>query len=315
MFSMIKEIALDPCLFAQWPHHLALRDAFGVEKGRVISAFSKKWKGLVREEVNRLIAAELIGDNKGKSILAWLTVPFGTPETRMVTSAAAYDGNKPWHLNAEDNWPSFDAILSHREVTAENAVFADDEFEYLRHAKLSPETQRTIARQRGPIVNCAWPLLRDSKVVKLIEPHFNPHKARFCNVLEALLDRMHAEGSTVREIELHVRHPEDRDPADRDAPIFTHKELNNRLSRLLRKGWTLKVHLWTREREKMHPRYLLTDRGGIQIDHGWDEGEHPTESTPILLLTQQRWQQEMTRYQLGSPDFAMNPETDIVIID
>ncbi|HRJ07121.1 MAG TPA: hypothetical protein PK490_01220 [Prosthecobacter sp.] len=311
---MIKEIALDPCLFAQWQHYLALRDVFGVEKGRVISAFSKKWKGLVREEVNRLIAAELIGANKGKSILAWLTVPFGTTETRMVTSAAAYDGNKPWHLNAEDNWSSFDAILSHREVTSENAVLADDEYEYLRHPKLTPETQRTIARQRGPIVDCAWSLLRDSKVVKLVEPHFNPHKPRFLDVLEAMLDRLHTEGSSVREIELHVRHPEDKDPQGTTPPLFTVPELRSKLSPLLRSGWSLRVHLWRRGREKMHPRYLLTDRGGIQIDHGWDEGEHDTETTPILLLNRARWEQEMQRYQPCSQDFMMNPVTDIVHI-
>jgi hypothetical protein len=312
---MIKEIALDPCLFAQWQHHLALRDAFAVDKGRVIAAFPKKWRGHVREEVRRLEATGQIAPVKAKTLLNWLEIPVGSRDNRIVSSKANYDGNKAWHLNASDEWQAFGAILSHQEIETPNAILADEDQDYLRDPKFSTDTQRTIPRHRTSIIDSVWPLLSDSKVVKLIEPHFNPHKARFCNVLEALLDRMHAEGSTVREIELHVRHPEDRDPADRDAPIFTHKELKTKLSTLLRTGWTLKVHLWTRERERMHPRYLLTDRGGIQIDHGWDEGEHASETTPILLLTQQRWNQEMTRYQLGSPDFAMNPETDIVIID
>ena len=65
----------------------------------------------------------------------------------------------------------------------------------------------------------------------------------------------------------------------------------------------------------MHPRYLLTDRGGIQIDHGWDEGEYDTETTPIMLLSRTRWEQEMGRYRLGSADFEINPTTDIVIIE
>lgn len=311
---MIKEIALDPCLFAQWPHHLALREAFGVEKGRVISAFPKKWKGFVRDEVNRLIADGLIGDTKGKSILAWLTVPFGTTDARMVSCAALYDGNKPWHINATTHWQAFDAILSHREIGAENALIADDDHEYLRDPKFSADTQRTIQRKRQPIVECAWQLLRDSKMVRLIEPHFNPHKPRFRDVLEALLDRLHKEGSSIREIELHVKHPNDKDPQDPTPPIFTASELKGKLSPLLRSHWKLRVHLWTRGREKMHPRYLLTDRGGIQIDHGWDEGEYDTETTPILLLSRVRWEQEMARYQLGSADFFIDAKTDVIEI-
>lgn len=312
---MIKEIALDPCLFAQWQHYQVLRDAFGVEKGRVISAFPKKWRGHVREEVSRLEAVGEIGPVKAKTLRAWLEVAPGNRDHRIVANKANYDGTKPWHLNATDAWISFDAILSHQEIGVGNAIFADEDHEYLRDLRFSTDTQRTIQRKRGPIVECAWPLLRDSKTVRLIEPHFNPHKARFRDVLEALLDKLHTEGSPIREIELHVRHPEDKDPQDTTPPLFIVPELRSKLSPLLRSGWKLRVHLWTRGREKMHPRYLLTDRGGIQIDHGWDEGEYDTETTPILLLSHQRWQQEMTRYQLGSQDFAMNPETDMVIID
>jgi hypothetical protein len=314
---MIKEIALDPCLFAQWPHYLALRDAFGVEKGRVIANFPGKWKALVREEVNRLVAAKKIGEIKAESIIDWLSVPLGTRENRLVSNhaSARYDHNRRWQLNAEDAWQCYDASLSHEEIETVNAILADDDHEYLRDPKFSAETQRTIQRKRQPIVECAWQLLRDSKVVRLIEPHFNPHKPRFRDVLEALLDRLHKEGSSVREIELHVRHPEDKDPQDTSPPNFTISELKQQLSRLLRSGRSLRVHLWTRGREQMHPRYLLTDRGGIQIDHGWDEGRLDTETTPIMLLSRARWEQEMERYKLGSADFKINPATDIVIIE
>ena len=314
MPPMIKEIALDPCLFAQWPHHLALRDAFGVEKGRVISAFSKKWKGLVRDEVKRLVELEKIGPIKAESVIKWLEVAAGARDTRLVATKAAYDGNKAWNLNAEDEWQSFDAILSAKEIEAQNAILADEDHEYLRDPKFGAETQRTIQRRRGPMVECVWSLLRDSKVVKLVEPHFNPNKPRFRNVLEALLDRLHTEGASIREIELHVRHPEDRASNDLDPPSFTIPELRSKLSPLLRTDWGLRIHLWKRGREKMHPRYLLTDRGGIQIDHGWDEGEHPTETTPVLLLTQTRWAQEMARYQLGSADFKITPESDVIVV-
>lgn len=311
---MIKEIALDPCLFAQWQHHLALRDAFGVEKGRVISAFPKKWRGHVREEVNRLEAAGEIGPVKAKSLRTWLEVPMGSPDLRMVSSKASYDGTKAWQLNAADAWKSFDAILSHQEIETKNAIPADEDQEYLRDPKFSVETQRTIQRRCQPMIDCVWPLLRGSKVVKLVEPHFHPRIDRFVNVLAAMFDRLHAEGASIREIELHVRHPEDKEPQDTSPPNFTISELKKQLYPLLRSGWSLRAHLWSRGREKMHPRYLLTDRGGIQIDHGWDEGKHDTETTPIHLLSRARWEQEMERYKLGSADFEINPGTDVVVI-
>ncbi len=312
---MIKEIALDPCLFAQWQHHLALRDSFGVEKGRVISAFPKKWRGYVREEVSRLEAAGEIGPVKAKSLRTWLDVPMGAPDLRVVGNKASYDGTKAWHLNAADAWKSFDAILSHQEIETKNAILADEDQEHLRDPKFGVETQRTIQRRCQPMIDCVWPLLRDSKVVKLVEPHFNPNKPRFRDVLEALLERLHVEGASIREIELHVRHPEDRDPQDTSQSSFTTSELKQQLSPLLRSGWSLRAHLWSRGREQMHPRYLLTDRGGIQIDHGWDEGKYDTDTTPIMLLSRARWEQEMERYRLGSADFEINPATDIVIIE
>lgn len=311
---MIKEIALDPRLFAQWPHHLLLRDAFGVEKGRVISAFPKKWRGHVREEVNRLEASGEIAPVKAQSLRRWLEASVGAPDSRMISCKLAYDGNKDWHLNAEDNQKAFDAILSDQEIEAANAIRADEEHEYVRDPKFRTETQRTIQRRSNVIVDSVWPLLRDSKVVKLVEPHFNPRKTRFCDVLEAMLDRLHTEGSVVREVELHMRNPDEKTPNDFDQPSFTLDEMKKKLSPLLRTGWSLKVHLWTRGREKMHPRYLLTDRGGIQIDHGWDEGE-PNETTPIMLMEKKRWEQEIARYQPGTTDFKLDPARDIVLIE
>jgi hypothetical protein len=314
MQLMIKEIALDPRLFAQWPHHKALRDAFGVEKGRVISAFPKKWRRHVREEVSRLEGLGEIGSVKAQSILQWLDVLPGTHEMRMVASKVGYDGSKGWHLNATDAWQSFDAILSAKKIETPNAILADEDQEYLRDPRFAAETRRPVQRRKKPIVDCVWPLLRGSKELRLVEPHFNPHKARFRDVLEALLDRLHAEESLIREIALHVRHPQDKNPNDLAPPSFTIEELKANLSPLLRTGWSLRVHLWTRGREKMHPRYLLTDRGGIQIDYGWDEGELDTETTPIMLLPHADWEREMRRYQPGSPDFTMDAVSDIVVI-
>jgi len=67
--------------------------------------------------------------------------------------------------------------------------------------------------------------------------------------------------------------------------------------------------------DRMKTSSNATDRGGIQIDHGWDEGEHDTETTPILILERSRWEQEMERYKLGSADFVMDAKRDVIVIE
>ena len=311
---MIKEIAVDPELFCKWNHHLALRHAFGVDQARVIAGFPKKWKRLIKDEVERAQQAEEIGAIKGQTIINWLSAHEGTRDMRLVRCGAEFDGTKGWHLNAEDRHANLDAILSHREIDVENAILADDDQDYVQDPRFVATTQTTIQRQTQSIIDCIWPLLKGSTVMKLVEPHFNPREARFRDVLEGILDRLSNEDSKVREVELHIKNPDDRSLRDLEPPKFSAADLKRHLSPLLRSGWQLRIHLWTRGREKLHPRYLLTDRGGIQIDHGWDKGQFDTETTPIHILSTERWQQEMNRYCIGTNDFVIDPETDVIEI-
>ena len=71
---------------------------------------------------------------------------------------------------------------------------------------------------------------------------------------------------------------------------------------------------------KASPRLVLAANfkslgGELLIGSGWDEGRLDTETTPIMLLSRARWEQEIERYKLGSADFKINPATDIVIIE
>jgi len=309
---MIKDIALDPELFCQWQHHKVLRHEFSVEKGRLIAGFPKKWKKLVREKSEALEKSGELSSVKADTIRNWLAVSPGHEDQRFFASAGVYDWGKAWHLNAEDQAASFAAVLSHREIEMPNAVLADDDLNYLQDQRLMGVTQVTVQRRKKPLIDCIWPLLRISSQIRIIEPNFNPNRPRFRDTLEELLDRLHREGSNVREVEIHVRNPDDQ--SHDEPPNFTRQEMISKLTPLLRTGWRLKVLLWTKGREKLHARYLITDRGGVKIDWGWDEGEYDTETTPLELLTTQRWNQEWNRYMPGSADFELNSNNDIILI-
>ena len=309
---MIREFAVDPELFCQWDHHVVLRHAFSREQGRLISAFPRRWKGLIREVLDRVEENKQLTAMQLLAITEWLRCEPGTQDGRMTKCDAAYDGTKAWHLNAEDSYAAFEGILSHREFDAPNAIRADETHSYVTTSAFKAETQRTVQRRKRPIIDCVRPVLKGAAQIKVIEPHFDPNKERFRNVLEALLDRLSQDGSSVRAVELHIGDPSDADMSQ-DRPLrFTTAELHHRLLPLLRSGWTLRVHLWRRGKEKLHPRYLLTDLAGVQIDHGWDEGELESETTPIHLMSESRRSQEWRRYQEGTEDFTLG---EIIVIE
>ena len=310
---MIKEIAIDPELFCRWEHYLALRHEFAVEKGRLISGFPKKWKKLVREASEVMEREGTLASGKAENIRNWLAASPGTEDPRFMASACAYNWEKEWHLNAEDHATHFCAVLSHRNIDVPNALLADEDRTYLLDHRFAGMPQMTVGRNKKALVDCVWPLVRVSKRLRIVEPNFNPNRQRFLATLEELLDRLHSGGSSIREIELHVRNPDDckRD----ETPSFTRSELKHKVLPLLRTGYRITTFLWSTGREKLHPRYLLTDRGGVKIDWGWDEGELPSETTAVDLLSAVRWEQEWNRYCLGNPDFDIDPDQNVVIIE
>ena len=65
-------------------------------------------------------------------------------------------------------------------------------------------------------------------------------------------------------------------------------------------GLKISLHWWTTSgTENIHPRFVLTDIGGLHFDHGTDPG-HGT--SIVHLLNRTRWQEELQRYQSGTTD-------------
>jgi hypothetical protein len=70
-----------------------------------------------------------------------------------------------------------------------------------------------------------------------------------------------------------------------DNPFALEQECRTHLAQLLPPGFKLNVRRWRHMNrgERMHPRYILTDVGGLRIEKGLDEGT-PGETTDVSLL-------------------------------
>jgi hypothetical protein len=59
--------------------------------------------------------------------------------------------------------------------------------------------------------------------------------------------------------------------------------------------------------ESLHPRYVLTDRGGVRIEHGLDEGNEG-ETTDISLLDETLYRQRWADFQKPTVTFEFVDE-------
>ena len=78
-------------------------------------------------------------------------------------------------------------------------------------------------------------------------------------------------------------------------------------------GSTLRVSFWYRKADgkKLHPRFIMTEYGGVQVDYGLDEGDSVGDTTIVSLMDHDLWQVVRGDYGLDparAPAFDKSPE-------
>ena len=138
----------------------------------------------------------------------------------------------------------------------------------------------------------------------LVDPNFDASEPRFRDPLIAFLS-VRPGGKPWRRCELHVYRPQD------DKVLENRIYHSNRqLAEVVPTGTTLRLHFWAGKSggEKLHPRFLLTELGGIQFDYGLDAGGGPTDTTIVTLMDQELWQTVRADYTVPSPSFVITPD-------
>src|SRR5262249_3238148 len=92
--DMLQEFAVDPEVMTTWQNVRYLSDRFGVEHGRLISCFPRKWQRLVYEACGR--HPELGDVEKAK-----IEVEIRRLGSKLISTGRPYDGRMAWLENAE----------------------------------------------------------------------------------------------------------------------------------------------------------------------------------------------------------------------
>ena len=293
---MIREYALDPRALSNWKDFIRLYDGFGVPSGRLISRFPKKWKRLVYD------ACLQCSDIEKKRIEEKLSAI----ELKMIVPERDFDGNQPWLNNAEASHAQkpFHAIIAIENPRGHGHIMLADHVEEANPLwKITRE--ECIPKTADELIRCAGMLLEQSEEILLVDQHFNPQNPNYSGPLARFLARACGNGQAPRRVEYHLN-AFDRSKSDFEAQCL-------KIARLFPPYLQVTFVRWKQldGGQKMHPRYILTERGGFRVEYGLDEGA-PGQTTDISILDSGVHAQRWREFQKSTAAFELVDETVVV---
>lgn len=270
---MIAVFGVEPEVMAHWQHFQKFYKDFGVDQRRLIARYPKKWKAIVCGRARELVHLGKNSEMQAARMVERLAGD-GFRFKFCKVPCADYGPDRDWLTNAVEHQPPFDAILATNGGPSDARVGVADEM-LMDEPPFHREREITIPRTAEAIVATTERLTAHARQIVLVEPHFNPVEPRFTRTLIRLIEALQARGVRPERLELHRTKPEDF-RAD-----VQQRNYQRALEVDLPKGWTLDVCFWAGSfpEDAQHPRFILTELGGVRIDWGLDEG--PPGSTTI----------------------------------
>jgi len=273
---MLFEYAVEPqAIGSSWQNFRYLIEKFGFDRGRLISRFPKKWEREVIEAAQK----SGMGDVRLKSVVSRLQK---AKLEALIASGRSYDPEVgDWLQNAllQHALNPFHAIIASANGGAYNFVLAADEI-HAAHPLFASPVNWEVQRVGSSLASAMAPLLQTARQVLLVDKYFKFDDPRYKETLREALLTISAGGQGCFECEVHIAE------YDRGPPI-THIEQN--VGRWLRgvipNGMSLKIFCWKEKQggEDFHARYLLTDRGGLNVEAGFSaDGAHQRVQLTLL---------------------------------
>ncbi len=294
---MINEYALEPSLLSNWKDFRYFVEQFGIPNGRLISRYPKIWKRLVYESLSEC------GDREKKRIEEALT----RIDDKLLPRNNKWDNQKNWLANAEEEHERqpFHAIIARGNPRKNTDVLEADDINESTLLWHNP-TEIIIKRKANDMAQAVASLLRISKVIMLIDPHFGPEVARYRRSLHEFLVATINNRTipALKTIEIHTSAKAKRD--------YFRRECLKRLPSIIPDGIEVRVIRWNELQggEQFHNRFILTDLGGVAFRTGLDEGgEGETDEVSILP-----YDVYIRRYEQFKPDSHSYEFSDDVVI-
>jgi hypothetical protein len=296
---MLHEYAVDPGVLSNWPSFRYLMEKFGFERGRLISRFPKQWKRMVYEACGSCREIERKRIEEGLRAI----------DGKLIRVQREYDGGLAWLENAEAQHllKPFHAIISDANPRNVSEVLIADELQ-----ETTPlwkvDREICIPRTAADLAKCVERLLKHGTEFLFIDPHFKPIAIRYQNTLEKFVEVAVTGDHEIKRIEYHLEAKYDAATTE-----FFGNECREHLSGLIPDGIEITFFRWKgiESKEGMHPRYILTDRGGVRVEWGLDEGADG-QTTDVSLLSESVYKTRWAAFQRGTAAFELADEIIVV---
>ena len=212
---------------------------------------------------------------------------------KLIKTKRPYRDGATWIENALEvnQTEPFHAVISLAAVQSERVLVADDLDEDTPSWKV--EKDGNVRRIKDELVEVVAPLLRHATEILFVDQHFDfnaKHRRPLVGFLGAA-----RKGKSLTRIEYHLN-------AKVSSEYFA--------SELIRCFRMIGLHpnetiIFVRWKcidggENQHPRYILTNRGGLRYDYGLDEGAGTTDWS---RLGEALWKERKSQYDMLSPAF------------
>ncbi len=293
---MLKLYALDPAAVAAgWQNCSQITSYFGFDRGRVVEAFPRTWwKQLLAEIDGRDDLREIERERIKTKVRRCL-------ERSAVHSPRIYRDTETWLSNAEREHQRspFEAVIASQRRDLPNWLLVPEDIDE-DNASLAVTRTLRVARTAEALTRALSPLFRYGKDFIFVDPHFDPYAARFRNTLAAFLNEIKTQNRRPRRLEYHLIA---KDGLDAD---WFRSACETNLQGVIPSPYSVTFFRWREktEGEQFHARYVLTERGGVKIDPGLDQGK-TGQSAPVELLEQQEHTLQLSQFDTQASVFEL----------
>lgn len=291
---MLFEYAVEPrAIGSSWETFRYIIELFGFDRGRLISQFPKAW------------LRDVYDATAGFSPLQRTKVEVALNRARraiLVRSGRTYDPTAATWLEAaliSNGEAPFRAIIALENPAQDPAVLPPDELDE-GHPLMAAPRDAAVPRDVASIVGALREFLRFGSRILFVDAFYDPYNVRYRRVIRGCL-KIVKQFNANAACELHYRyHPDKPNPADIE------READKLFGGDIPDGMIIRIFCWKAKEggEAFHARYLLTDRGGMQIDHGFAaEGAHRT--TDMLLMSPELAQLRLNALGMDASDYEL----------
>ena len=292
--------AIDPNILTTWQSYSYVVQDCGVPHGRLIADYPNRWRKMVSEAAKACAQRTELDYTRIEYHLQH-EVP-----AKLVTRNGAYNHqNNDWLAQAESEHAknAFRAIVSSTNPRSVARVLKISALDKENDPYWQVEPYMRAEREPTVLASAARFLFAISKKVKFVDPNFGLEALRFRISLNAFLSTIRAANSGLVEVEYHFRQKS-------AAEFFAEQLKKPPVSQPLNvpRGMRVRFVRWKQlpGGDDLHPRYLLTDRGGMTYDVGLDAGK-AGEKTKIYRMSEQDREETWNQYETNPKDTLGRP--------